>query len=248
MAREIFDEVLETFENEDIKEFANKCLDTIPDYIYEVPASSTLRYHPAYACETPLGLAKHTVALCRFLNHMFEVESIGCQFNSRERDLLRIAGMMHDTRKSGTQEDYEKSHYTKFNHPLQAAEVIRGLDGLPAEEIEFIAHAIESHMGAFNTDKRYPNTVLPKPEDKYQIILHLADYLASRKEIEMRFDITPERRDKPKEKPTLEGWVIPFGKHKGQTLLEVNALDPGYISWAKKNLTSEPMATLIKEL
>ena len=143
--KEIFDPILLTFENEDIMRFmVEKCMPTIPKYFWEVPASSSFKYHPKYAVTVPLGLAKHTVALVRILNHMFGIESVANQFTSRERDLLRIAGLMHDTRKSGTQEEYQRSKWTKFDHPLLAAEVIRGLDGLPSEEIEFIAHVMGS--------------------------------------------------------------------------------------------------------
>lgn len=247
----IFDELIPFFENEDIKEFAGKCIDSIPEYFFQVPASSSLKYHPAYACETPLGLAKHTVALVRILNHMFEVESIANQFTSRERDLLRIAGIVHDSRKSGTQEEYEHNHYTKFDHPLQAAAVVRSIGGLPKKEIELIAHAIESHMGQWNEDKR-GNAVLPKPQDKYQIILHLADYLASRKEIEVKFDqaVLP-RTWKPKteeQQPTLDTWRFNFGKHNGKTIQEVLLEDSQYIKWAKENMEREPAATLLKQV
>lgn len=82
MKEEIFNEVLNSIENNDIKNFALKCINTICPYFYEIPASSSLKYHSAYACTTPLGLAKHTVALVRFLNYMFEVESIKEQFSS----------------------------------------------------------------------------------------------------------------------------------------------------------------------
>lgn len=236
----ILDEVLNTIENEDIRKFADKCVATIPEYWYHVWASSTGKFHPAYTvCDG--GLAKHTVALIRILNHIFGVESISTQFTSRERDLLRVAGIMHDTRKSGNQEDYERSKWSRFDHPLQAAAVIREIDGLPKDEIELIAHTIESHMGAWNTDKR-SSIVLPKPEDKYQIILHLADYLASRKDITIEFDndAVPETPA-----PDIMTWKIDFGKHRGKTLVEVEALDPDYFRWAKENITREPARTLL---
>jgi 23S rRNA maturation-related 3'-5' exoribonuclease YhaM len=239
----VFNEILKTIENESIRLFGEKCIQTIPPYFWEIPASSSLKYHAAYACTKPLGLAKHTVALVRFLNYMFSIESIGDQFTSRERDLLRIAGMMHDTMKSGTQADYEKSHYTKFNHPLLAADLIRNMDGLPKDEIEFIAHCIEPHMGQWNTDKRYPDIILPKPSDKYQIILHLADYLASRKDIEIKFN-TEETHVEP---PTVDNYKLDFGKHSGKTIQEVYELDRGWLRWARDNITREPFATLIKE-
>ena len=111
---------------------------------------------------------------------MLSIECIREEFTSRERDLMRVAGIMHDSMKSGTDEDFEKSKYTKFDHPLLAADNIRKMKGLPDEEIKLIATTIESHMGSWNTDKR-SKTVLPKPENKYQKLVHLADYLASRR-------------------------------------------------------------------
>ena len=244
MKEDIFNELLETFENEDIKEFmVKKCIPTICEYFKTVPASSSGKYHPQISLGEG-GLMRHTIAVARFLNHMFGVESVANQFTSRERDLLRIAALMHDTRKSGSQEDFEKSKWTKFDHPLLAAEVIRGLGGLPSNEIELIAHVIESHMGAFNTDKRHPNIILPKPTDKYQIIVHLADYLASRKDIEMKFDnlTTEEVVQDPK------SFVLPFGKHKGQTLGEIYESDKGYLNWLVNNIDQGQTTEAIKKL
>lgn len=187
----IFSEILDTIENNDMKTFAKECIKTIPDYFWDVGASSTGKYHPSYALGD-LGLARHTCALVRFLNHTFAIESLN-KFTSRERDILRVAGMMHDSRKSGSQTDYENDKYTKFNHPLLAAEVIRLMEEkhiIPDEEVEMIASIIESHMGQWNTDKR-SDVVLPKPETRFQKLLHWADYLASRKDIEIKFDNNP---------------------------------------------------------
>lgn len=237
--------ILGTFENEDIKEFfIDKCLPTIPDYFWEVPASSSGRYHSKISLGKG-GLTRHTIALIRVLNYMLEVASVADQFTSRERDLMRIAGFMHDTRKSGSQQDYEENKSTKFNHPLQAAEVIRGLNGLPKEEIELIAHIIESHMGQFNTSKKEPNVVLPTPQDKYQIIVHLCDYIVSRKDLELAFD--SEDMPEPEPLPDINTWRFTFGKKKGMTIPEVAASDPGYIIWAKANMEMEPARSLLKD-
>lgn len=183
----IFTEILETIENKDMRDFAEECIKTIPKYFWEVGASSTGKYHPEYTLGN-LGLARHTCAVVRFLNHTFEIESLN-KFTSRERDILRIAGMMHDSRKSGSQSDYEKNKYTKFDHPLLAAEVIRSFKGkniIADNEVEMIAQTIESHMGQWNTDKQ-GKVVLPKPQNRFQNLLHWADYLASRKDIEIKF-------------------------------------------------------------
>ena len=94
----IFNSILDTIESEDIRKFAERCIQTIPDYFWDVGASSTGRYHPQYALGD-LGLARHTCALVRFLNHIFAVKCFGENFTQREKDLMRVAGMMHDSRK-----------------------------------------------------------------------------------------------------------------------------------------------------
>lgn len=245
--KEIFNDILNTFENEDIKEFAIKVIDGFDPYIYHVPASSTGKYHPQYSLGDG-GLIRHTIAVVRFLNHMFGVESVANQFSSRERDLLRVAAIAHDSKKSGDQEDYEKVKYTKFDHPIRAAAVIRKLDGLPKEEIEFIAHTIESHMGQWNSDKRYPDVTLPKPQDKYQIILHLADYLASRKDIELKFENIPVGEPETITIPeNPKTWVMDFGRYKGMTIEEVISLHSDYIAWLQnqKGFNREPCKTIL---
>ena len=238
----IFDSILNTIENEDIRHFAEECIETIPEYFWEVGASSTGKYHPQYALGE-LGLARHTCALVRFLNHILNVDCFGDRFTSREKDLMRVAGMMHDTRKCGDDEAYTKSKFTKFNHPLLAANEIRSLIGfISEEELEIIAVMIESHMGQWNTDKR-SSVILPLPTNKYQKLLHLADYLASRKDIEVLF----ERYEAP-ELPDINEYVLGFGKHKGEKLIDVADSDPSYIEWAKENMNKEPVRSLLKKL
>ena len=240
----IFDSILNTIENEDIRYFAEQCIETIPDYFWNVGARSTGKYHPQYALGD-LGLARHTCALVRFLNHILSVDCFGGKFTSREKDLMRVAGMMHDTRKSGDDEDYKKNKYTKFDHPLLAANEIRTLIGfISEEELELVANMIESHMGQWNTDKR-SSTVLPLPENKYQKMIHLADYLASRKDIEVLFDgfETPK-----KELPKLDEYILNFGKYSGKTLPQIAEIDKGYIEWAKENVTREPVKSLLTQM
>lgn len=183
----MFEEILETFENEDIKEFAEELIKTIPDYFWKVPASSTGKYHPKYALGRG-GLYRHTLAVCIILNHILSLEQYKKEYGSRERDLLRIAAIMHDSRKSGSQEEYKENKHTKFKHPLLAAEVVLNYKGkyLKTYEIDFIVNAISCHMGSWNRSK-YEDGELPKPMFDYEKLLHTVDYLASRKDIEIKF-------------------------------------------------------------
>ena len=184
---EYLKEIYNSLENEDMKEFFKAIIKEAPPYFYEVGASSTGKYHPSYALGSG-GLVRHTVALVRFMNHTFDIECMN-KWTSRERDMLRISGLAHDMLKSGTQEEYEHNKYTKHEHPILAANFIRSFDGkyLTHDEIERIATTIESHMGIWNTSN-HSSVVLPKPENKFQKMLHWADYLASRKDIEVKFD------------------------------------------------------------
>lgn len=240
----IVQSVLNTFENDDIKNFAIVLLDNLPEYIWRVPASSTGKYHPAYSLGEG-GLMRHQIAVVRFLNLFLELEQYNKIIPSRERDLLRVAGLIHDGRKSGSQSDYERSKYTKFDHPLQMATVIRSYDGkcLNHDEIELIAHCIESHMGSWNVDKK-TGECLPKPEDLHQELVHLADYLASRKTLTMDFENieTPRVESKPEE------YVLTFGKHKGEKLIDLYRSGDDYVVWMEENITRPDVQAAIKAI
>ena len=238
--------VLDTFENDDIKEFAVVLLDNLPEYVWHVGASSTGKYHPQYSLGEG-GLMRHQMAVVRFLNFFFELEQYNSKLTSREMDLVRLAGLVHDGRKSGSQTDYEKNKYTKFDHPIQMADVIRSYDGqyLDHDELEMMADAISRHMGAWNVDKK-STVVLPKPNDKFSRMLHVSDYLASRKCLTMDFDnFTPTKV----EIPDLKTFKLTFGKkHNGELLIDIAKNDPSYIDWMRENIRREPYISLIKEL
>lgn len=242
--KKIVEPILSTIKNKDIREFAEVLLDGIPDYIWHVGASSTGKYHPAYSLGEG-GLMRHQIAVVRFLNFFFELEQYNKRFTNREMDLMRVAGLVHDCRKSGEQSDYERSKFTKFDHPIQMANVIYSYDEkyLSSTEIDFIATCIHSHMGQWCTDRK-SSEELPKPIHDYQELVHLADYLASRKDLTMAFDI-PEQ---PKaELPNIDEYKLTFGKHTGKTIPEIAKTDKGWLQWAKENLTREPVAGLIKQ-
>lgn len=237
--------ILATIVNEDIREFANVLVDGLPDYIWHVGASSTGKYHPQFSLGEG-GLMRHQIAVVRFLNYFFELEQYAA-IGSRKFDLMRVAGLVHDGRKSGEQADYEKSKYTKFDHPIQMANVIRSYDGqyLNHEEIEFIAHCIESHMGGWNTDKK-SSVVLPKPENVYQHFVHLADYLASRKDLTMAFDNVETA--KATTTASIDNYIITFGKYKGTKLVDLYNKDRGYCMWLKENSYMKDVVEMIKQI
>lgn len=242
--KKLVEPILSTIKNDDIREFAEVLLDGLPDYIWHVGASSTGKYHPAYSLGEG-GLMRHQIAVIRFLNFFFELEQYNTKFNDREMDLMRVAAWVHDGRKSGEQADYERSKFTKFDHPIQMANVIRSYDGkyLNHDEIEFIANCIESHMGGWNTDRK-SSVVLPKPTNVYQEFIHLADYLASRKDLTMAFD----KSEQPKtEVANIDEYKMKGGAFAGKTIPEIAKIRPSWITWAKDEHPSEVVRNLAKQ-
>ena len=170
----------------------------------------------------------------------------GSKLTSREMDLMRVAGLVHDGMKSGTQEQFEKSKYTKFEHPLLMARKILDCEGrLPKEDLDIMADAIARHMGQWNTDKKSSIT-LPKPVDKFSRMLHVADYLASRKSLTMDFENYVA--EAPKKVEWDENYVMPFGKHAGQKLIDIYYSHPDYIEWLEGNINKKDVLNMIKEM
>ena len=237
--------ILATIVNEDIREFAKVLVEGLPNYIWEVGASSTGKYHPAYSLGEG-GLMRHQIAVVKFLNYFFDLEQYNVPFGSRKMDLMRVAGLVHDGRKSGEQSDYERSKYTKFEHPIQMANVVRSYEGkyLNHNELEFIAHCIESHMGQWSTDKK-SRVALPKPEDVYQHFVHLADYLASRKDLTMAFD---NAETSSTTAINIDDYIINFGKWKGTKLVDLYNKDRSYCMWLKENSYQREVVEMIKQI
>ena len=246
---EIFTNELVTFKNEDIKEFAKVLIDNAPDYFFKVAASSTGKYHPKYALGER-GLVRHTKSVMRLYNHLMSIEQNSNIFTEREIDLGRIACLVHDIKKSGDSEYYnEKSNngentvFTVFNHPLLAAKYIMSYKKqyLSEEELKFIALAVGSHMGQWNTNKHEPDIILPKPYTEMQKIVHLADYLASRKDIDISFN--DDEHAYPQIK--AEEYKLTFGKHYGTMLKDV---PKDYLKWLVGTKLKEPLRTYIIEV
>ena len=177
----------------DNRRFARYLLDRVPDYFFIVPASSSGKYHPQNDLGEG-GLVRHSISVLRMLEHLLEPEGY-FDFTDEQKDLLKIAALFHDCMKSGTQEEYENNQRTKFLHPLYAANFIMTTaieNEYPYEKALFIYDAVIAHMGQWNKNKN-ESGMLPTPTTMSQKVLHLADYLASRKDINMTLEEDDEK-------------------------------------------------------
>lgn len=156
----------------------------LPDYFFEIPASSTGKYHPKFA-STENGLVKHTKVAVRIAKELLDNPGLN-NFKDNEKDIIIMALVLHDGFKSGV----VKEKYTRFDHPLLAADFIKKQkDNISLNEVELdlITRVISSHMGIWNKDYN-GNEVLPIPKDKYERFVHMCDYLSSKKFINVEFE------------------------------------------------------------
>lgn len=183
--KEVFKTEIEFIKNENYRNNLNILLDLVPDYFYEVEASSTGKYHPKFALGEQ-GLIRHTKVAVRIGKEVLSLECMKDYFSNKEKDLMLIALILHDSMKLGN----PREKYTRFDHPLLAGKLIKENQvktTFTDIEVKFLINAIASHMGEWNTNA-YSDVVLPKPRTKFQIFVHICDYLASRKFINVEFD------------------------------------------------------------
>ncbi len=184
MKKDIFKTEINYIKNPEYKNNAETLIELLPDYFFEVPASSTGKYHPSFAGGNG-GLVRHTKVAVKIANELLN-SMIGDVFTQKEKDLMILVLILHDGLKHGD----PKEQYVRFDHPILAANFIKNNQSKTTftdSEIKFMMDTVSSHMGPFNTNP-YSNVVLPVPQNKYQKFVHMCDLLASRKFLEIKFE------------------------------------------------------------
>ena len=194
-----FENELKWIKNKNIRRFAIEAISVLPDYFFEVPASSTGKYHPEYSLGDG-GLVRHTKGAVLIAKTLLDLEMFGEQWNGdndlpwnnnftdTEKDIIITALLLHDGVKYGV----DGGKYTIATHPTDMVNYIKNNDRLVKlldnDTVSIICGCIASHMGSFNTDYKTGKEILPKPQTPMEKFVHLCDYLSSRKFIEINFD------------------------------------------------------------
>ena len=183
---EHFKNELEYIKDPTIRKFTIKAIEDLPNYFFEIPASSSGRYHPKYALGEG-GLLRHTRAAVRIAIELFRMAMFN-YFGDEGKDLIIASLIVHDGRKSG----HTKGKHTVTEHPLlQTFSMKKNKDInsiLSKEQFDIVCSNIDAHMGSWNKNRK-KEEVLPRPSNKMQSFVHLCDYLASRRCLEMNFDV-----------------------------------------------------------
>lgn len=179
---DVFAVELNYIEDEKIRKSAKTMVELLPDYYYHEPASSTGKYHPAFSLGER-GLVRHVKVAVRIAHELFNIY----RFDSETRDLIIFALIIHDGIKKGR----DGTKMMAFDHPLLIGERLKEVKEqleLSDDQIAKIVAMDASHMGKWNTNKYEPGVVLPLPKTVEEKFVHLCDYLASRKFLEVKFD------------------------------------------------------------
>ena len=246
----VFEGLLNKFETDEIRDYCTDMIKEIPDYIFTIPSSTSFKYHNKTQCQ-PHGQIFHILMFAEVMNYVLGLEYVKEKTNERQRDCLRCTPIFHDAIKCGL----NGSQYTVHEHPMLAGEWVRNTSvehDVDADTKAYIARLCESHSGEWTSTKR-SKTVLPKPENDEQFFVHMCDYLASRSNLDMTYsdDVLAvlNNVEIPKQElPDINTYVLNFGKHSGEKLVDVAQSDPSYISWAKENMNKEPIKSLLAQL
>ena len=192
---EVFGKELSYIKDNIIREMTAFAIEHINSNFFTEAASSTGKYHPEYALGLG-GLYRHTQAAVKIANDLLQLDMYKNEFSDYVKDYIIVALILHDCCKRGICWD-EK--YTVHEHPILVREwlnkifasdlcsTIERVREITKEYIDAVSNLIETHMGQWNKNK-YSKVELPIPRLAPQKFVHLCDYLASRKWLEVKLN------------------------------------------------------------
>ena len=172
---------------EDYKKLCEECILKAPEYFFTVSSSSSGKYHPDADCSYRGNLlhTKTVINVC--------IDLIRSEVFVKDEPLNVAKGVLaclnHDIIKRGLPEEA----HTIFDHSLQSARFLEKVYKeskvtLNEDDFKDCIDAVKSHNGKWctnNKDERFKGLVLPTPKTEFEKLIHMADYVASRKYIHM---------------------------------------------------------------
>jgi hypothetical protein len=249
--RNFFIKELNSITEPNVREFVGIVLDGTGEWFYHDPASTSGKYHPAYALGDG-GLMRHTRAVAYWVCELVRSELFNV--NPHQTNLLIAAAIMHDIRKHTADGGYIAKH-ARASHDLILQTQREHPELITTEDAKYMADAVSTNMGIWGVRDGER-----KPTSDSEKLLHIADLMASRKEVFVNIFGTPNVADlnlpkmpsldivgapKPKEEPVAiveeakqekvdDGgdYVITFGrKYPNKTLAEIYQIDKDYLHW-----------------
>ena len=115
-----FEREINLIQNPDYQAFVRWVLDkAVPDYFWEIGASSSGRYHPVFS-QGDGGLVRHTKAVVMFAEELLRMSSY-MYLSDEHKDFVIMACIVHDTCKYGG-EEFDKELYK--DHAVNASVMV----------------------------------------------------------------------------------------------------------------------------
>ena len=244
----VFKELLDKFETDEMRLYCEDMIENIPDYIFTMPSSTSGKFHNATQCQSH-GQIYHIIMFGAIMNYRLALKCNKEKFNNPIiRDAMRCVPIFHDAVKCG----WNGSQYTVHDHPMLAGAWVRETKvnhDIDDDIKEMIARMCERHSGEWTSSKR-SKVVLPEPETEMEILVHECDILSSRADIDMQpSDYLKSIFGEEKiELPNFDDYIISFGKHKGEKLVDVFKTDHDYCMWLKENSYQREIVNMIKKI
>lgn len=181
-----FAKELVEIKNDKIRLLTAMALEKAPEYFFFVPASSSGKYHSKKNLGMG-GLVRHTKEVFWLGQELLNHPTFGGKLTDVEKDICRSAVILHDSCKQG----FDSEGGTVTEHPLLVSMLLTFDDLDNATNLNLwrrICSVISTHMGPWTKNKE-GKEVLPPPKDNLQALVHLADYLASRKRVSVDYPI-----------------------------------------------------------
>lgn len=175
---DFFKREIANINNEEMRHFVEWYFNTkVGAWFWTSGASASGKFHPVFT-RGEGGLVRHTRAAALILEELLRLNTYA-YMNEEFKDLARVAILLHDTCKYGTQDKEDHDFYR--NHGKCAANCVAYAWECYFNEpcSAFLYHAIASHMGQWVEDKE------DKPFTPLDRLVHLADYIASRSFIDI---------------------------------------------------------------
>lgn len=179
MRQEFTDEILK-IKNDKLREVALEMADNAPTYFWTVASSSSGKYHPAISLGEG-GLVRHSIMTCRIALDLLDAE-IFIANSDDNKDKVILTALYHDVIKRG---NGDNNAHTAFEHPLLSSNFVREYlykADFDEKFIDEVCNAIAHHMGKWTTSN-YSKTILIPPQNDFEMLIHTADFMASRKYI-----------------------------------------------------------------
>jgi len=178
--KQMYFEAIYKIEDAKIQNFLNDCIKLIPEYFWTAFGSFTGKHHPPDE-NIEGGLILHTLRVFQLCKHLAEMENL----KSKEQNLLLASALLHDTFRSGfigrELRDKKGVIHTDGFHPLYPYWGFEDAVSKYPNEGRSILQIISLHMGRWLIIK----LSVDEPELTLGKLLHIADYLASRKNIKI---------------------------------------------------------------